>query len=76
MGDGTPIFSDGSPSVLSVIDAMCEVVEQMAEIVRRQAEVIEQEKIANAAVDDLKQERDAVEKKLDSIEFNLRRITT
>ena len=76
MGDGIPIFNGGSPTMLSVIDALCEVTEQMSQVIRQQAEVIEQEKIANAAVDDLARKREDIDRKMDSIEFNLRRINT
>ena len=67
-------WEGGSGSLLEVVDMMCDVTQKLADIVKKQAEQIEQEKIAEAALPELTEERRQAEKEMDRIEMKLRRI--
>lgn len=67
-------WEGGSGSLLEVVDMMCDVTQKLADIVKKQAELIEQEKIAEAALPELTEERRKAEKEMDRIEMKLRRI--
>ena len=67
-------WEGGSGSLLEVVDMMCDVTQKLAAIVKKQAELIEQEKIAEAALPELTEERRQAEKEMDRIEMKLRRI--
>lgn len=67
--------SEGTGSLLEIVDMMCDVTEKLADIVRKQAVLIEQERIAGAVFPaDLSEERKQAEDDLDRIEMKLRRI--
>lgn len=67
-------WEGGSGSLLEIVDMLCDVTQKLADIVKKQAELIEQEKIAEAAFPELKEERRQAEKEMDRIEMKLRRI--
>jgi len=60
-------------TLLEIVDRLCEVVKAQAEIIKDQAELVEQADIANAAKDELRSRRRAVDAEIDRLDLASRR---
>lgn len=69
-----PPFEGGSGGILEVVDMLCSVTETMAQVVRKQAEALERAKVEETVREELKRQRDDVDRQMDRLEYRLRRI--
>ena len=58
---------------LEIISTLCEVTTQLSDLVRQMEIELEQAQIAESAMLDIKSQREECQKKLDIVEYRLRR---
>ena len=61
-------------TTLEIISRLCGITTDLSEIVRKQQETIERSKVEEAVKEELRQMVDGAERKLDVMEYHLRRI--